>query len=189
METRDAILKRRSVRKFTDDFITDEEIRQILEAARWAPSWANTQIWEFIIVRDRKLIEQVTDTFSEKNPARKCSAASSALIVCCAKTDIAGFKDGAARTKFNCWYMFDCGLAVQNICLRAHDMGIGTVIVGSMDHEKCRRLLKLPDGHEVVVVVPAGRPANPAKDGPPRKELKDFVFTDAYGNSFQERIQ
>lgn len=184
MQTLDAILTRRSVRKYTEDYITDEEIRQILEAARWAPTWANTQGCEFIIVRDRNLIEKVTETFSERNPARKCAATSSVLIVCCAKTGVAGFKEGKAVTKFDSWYMFDCGLAVQNICLRAHDMGIGTVIVGSMNHEQCRQLLQLPEGHEVIVVIPAGKPAVSTKEGPLRKEQKDFVFADRYGKPF-----
>ena len=55
MEVRDAILTRRSVRNFTDYYVTDDEIDRLLEAARWAPSWSNTQSWEFIIIRDRAL--------------------------------------------------------------------------------------------------------------------------------------
>ena len=184
METLTAIMKRRSVRKFTEDYITDDEIRQLLEAARWAPSWANTQTWEFIVVRDPELIAQVTDTYSERNPARKCSAAATAIIVCCAQTGIAGIKEGNAVTKFESWYMFDCGLAVQNICLRAHDLGIGTVIVGSMNHEQCRKIMNLPQGHEVIVTIPLGKPAVTAKEGPPRKEQKDFVYKNRYGTSF-----
>lgn len=51
MELREALMTRRSVRKFTDYNVTDEEINIILEAARWAPSWSNTQCWEFIVIR------------------------------------------------------------------------------------------------------------------------------------------
>ncbi|HPV42751.1 MAG TPA: nitroreductase family protein, partial [Spirochaetota bacterium] len=49
MELKEAILKRRSIRKFTDYQVTDAEIDELLEAARWAPSWANTQVWEFVV--------------------------------------------------------------------------------------------------------------------------------------------
>ena len=59
MELQEAILKRRSIRKFTEEIVTDEELRQIFEAVRWSPSWANTQTWEFIVVRDKALIEKV----------------------------------------------------------------------------------------------------------------------------------
>ena len=58
MELQEAILKRRSVRKFTEDVVTDEQLRQIFETVRWSPSWANTQVWELIVVRDKALIEK-----------------------------------------------------------------------------------------------------------------------------------
>ena len=61
MELMEAITHRRSVRKFTDYYVTDEEIREMLNAARLAQSWANTQVWEFIVVRDRDLIKKVTE--------------------------------------------------------------------------------------------------------------------------------
>ena len=90
MELQEAILKRRSIRNFSRDDVTDDQLRQIFEAVRWSPSWANTQVWEFVVVRDKKLIQGVTETYSEKNPARKCSLAASALIVACAKTGLVG---------------------------------------------------------------------------------------------------
>ena len=62
MELQEAILKRRSIRKFTEELVTDEELRQIFEAVRWSPSWANTQTWEFIVVREKALIEKVAGT-------------------------------------------------------------------------------------------------------------------------------
>lgn len=184
MELQEAILKRRSIRKYTDYYVTDEQINEILEAARWAPSWANTQVWEFIVVRDKKLIEQITGTYPEKNPAFKCSLAASALIIGCAKTGASGFKEGKQRTKFSSWFMFDVGMAVQNLCLKAHEIGLGTVVVGLMDHDKCKEILSLPDGYEVVVSIPIGKPVEADKGPTPRKELKDFVHKNKFGNPF-----
>jgi len=184
MELNDAILGRRSVRKFTDYVVTDAEIRQILEAARWAPSWANTQVWEFVVVRDKGLIEQVTGTYVDKNPATKASLASSALIVACAKTGISGCYGGTDVTKFPNWFMFDLGIAVQNLCLKAHELGLGTVVVGFMDHDACKKIIGLADGFEVVAVLPVGKPAVKGRQGPPRKELKDFVHLDTFGKPF-----
>lgn len=83
MELQEAILKRRSVRRFTDQEVTDQQLQQIFEAVRWSPSWANTQTWEFVVIRDKELIQKVTATYEmEKgtNPATKCSQAASALI-------------------------------------------------------------------------------------------------------------
>jgi nitroreductase len=182
MDLQEAIIRRRSVRRFTEYYVTDAEITGILEAARWAPSWANTQVWEFIVVRDKDTIQKVADSYTELNPAIKCTKAASVLIVACAKKGVSGCYDGKDTTKFSTWYMFDLGLAVQNICLKAHELGLGTVVVGLLDHDKCRNVLSVPDDHEVVAVIPVGRPAVAGKEGPPRKEMKSFIHLDRFGN-------
>jgi nitroreductase len=184
MDLDEAIAGRRSVRKFTDHQVTDDEIRALIEAARWAPSWANTQAWEFIAVRDRALIEQVTGTYVEKNPATRCSLGASALIVACARDGVSGCYGGEEVTKISKWYMFDLGMAVQNLCLKAHALGLGTVVVGFLDHEACKRVLDVPEGYQVVAVLPVGRPLVPAKSGPPRKELSSFLYCDKFGKAF-----
>lgn len=184
MELTDAIQNRRSVRKFTDYYVTDGEIRELLKAAACAQSWSNTQVWEFIVVRDKTLIEKVTGKYVDKNPATKCSLASSVLIVACAKTGVSGCYGGIEVTKFSSWFMFDLGIAVQNICLKAHEIGLGTVVVGLMDHDACREILSVPQEYEVVAVLPLGKPAAAVKSGPPRKDLKDFVHLNTFGNVF-----
>jgi nitroreductase len=184
MELSEAIGKRRSVRKFSESVVTDKEIRQLLEAARLAQSWANTQVWEFVVVRDRELIGKVTATYVDRNPATKCSLAASALLVACAKTGVSGCYGGQDVTKFSNWFMFDLGMAVQNLCLTAHELGLGTVVVGFLDHDACREIVGLPEGYEVVAVLPVGRPATDPKQGPSRKELKEFVHLNRFGNAF-----
>lgn len=181
MELQEAILKRRSIRRFTDRVVTDEELKRIFEAVRWSPSWANTQVWEFVVVRDRERIEKVTATYSGKNPATKCSLTASALIVVCAKTGISGCYDGQQVTKYDSWYMFDLGLATQTLCLAAHEMGLGTVVVGLMDHDACKKLIGLPEGYEVAAVIPIGASAVEPKDGPARKPPADMVHLDTFG--------
>jgi nitroreductase len=185
MELQEAILKRRSVRRFTEDAVTDEEIKQIFESVRWSPSWANTQVWEFIVVRDKALIEQITATYADKNPATRCSLAASALIVACAKTGVSGCYDGKEATALPNWYMFDLGIACQTLCLQAHEMGLGTVVVGLMDQMACKKLVAMPAGYEVIAVIPVGRPAAAAKEGPKRKEISEFVHLDQFGKPWQ----
>lgn len=180
MELHEAILKRRSVRKFTDEVVTDEELRQIFEAVRWSPSWANSQVWEFIVVRDKELIKKVTGTYSEFNPARTCSLTASALIVACAKTGISGCYGGKEATEIQSWYMFDLGMAVQTLCLKAHELGLGTVVVGLLDHATCKNILDVGEGYKVVAVIPIGRPAVPPREGPARKELSEIVHLNSF---------
>ncbi|MDR2550948.1 MAG: nitroreductase family protein [Desulfobulbus sp.] len=185
MELQEAILKRRSVRRFTDDVVTDQELQQLFEAVRWAPSWGNTQVWEFVVVRDKELIQKITETYrmdKGTNPATKCSQTASALIVVCAKTGVSGCYGGKENTKFANWFMFDLGIATQTLCLRAHEMGLGTVVVGLLDHNACKQLVALPEGYEAVAVLPIGRPAVEQKAGPPRKAVADMVYRDTFGN-------
>lgn len=181
MELQEAILKRRSVRRFTEDFVTDAELKEIFECVRWSPSWANTQVWEFVVVRDKSLIEKVTATYKERNPATKCSLAASALIVACAKTGVSGSEGGQDATTLPNWYMFDLGMACQTLCLKAHEMGLGTVVVGLMNQDACKEVVGAPEGYQVVAVIPIGRPAAAGKEGPPRKEIANFVYVDQFG--------
>lgn len=181
MELQQAILKRRSVRKFTEDCVTNEELQHIFDAVRWSPSWSNTQAWEFVVVRDRNLITQVVETYSGKNPATKCSLAATALIVVCAKTGTSGCYGGQQSTKYDSWFMFDLGIATQTLCLTAHEMGLGTVVVGLMDHDACKKVIALPGGYEVAAVIPIGRPAGEPKEGPARKAVSDMVHLNTFG--------
>jgi nitroreductase len=184
MELRDAILNRRSIRNFSDYYVTDEEIKEVIEAARWAPSWSNTQAWTFVIIRDKNVIEQISDTFSKTNPARHCARTASALIAACAKKGLAGSRNGVELTSLNNWFMFDLGLAVQNICLRAHDLGLATVIVGFIDHQNCKRILTVPNDFEVVAIIPIGKSDENNRIAPQRKTVGSMTYLDAFGKAF-----
>ena len=182
MELHEAIMTRRSVRKFTDHYVSDEEIKILLQAAQWAPSWSNTQCWEFIAIRDRELIKKVVETYSETNPSRKCSESASVLIACCARRDLPGYKNGEKTTSLDSWFMFDMGIAVQNIALRAHDIGLGTVVVGLFDHIKCAELLNVKTPYELVCILPIGQPVEFKKEGPRRREVSDFLHREKFEN-------
>ena len=78
--------------------------------------------------------------------------------------------------------MFDCGVAMQNLCLAAHAEGMGTVIVGSFDAVKAAEVLQVPPGKAVVAFTPLGLPERiPAP--PKRKALAEFVYHELYGSS------
>jgi len=80
--------------------------------------------------------------------------------------------------------MFDLGLAVQNICLRAHDLGLGTVIVGLLDHQTCKNIINIPKDHEVAVIIPVGKSAENNKTAPPRKSLDTMAHLNSFGQPF-----
>jgi nitroreductase len=75
--------------------------------------------------------------------------------------------------------MFDTGLAMQTLCLAAHGLGLGTVVVGMFDHQKAGEILGVPENVEVVAMTPLGYPAS-GSSPPKRKEISEFVFYERY---------
>lgn len=184
METQQCITQRRSVRRFTDQNVSNEQLQTLMQAAQIAPSWANTQCWEFIIVRDQAIKEKLAETMPETNPARKATLNAPVVLVACGKLGSSGFyKGNTATSKGDNWYLYDVGLATQNISLAAHDMGLGSVILGLFDADAAGKVLNLPDSVKVVTLMPLGVPAKESK-APPRKPLCEFVFKDTYENAW-----
>ncbi len=180
MELINAIKGRRSIRSYQPDQVADADLEYILEAARWAPSWANTQCAEFIIVQDAAVKQQLAETVGEKNPARPAFTQAPIVIAACARTKLSGFFKGSPATDKGDWLLFDVALALQNLTLAAYERGLGTVHVGFFNAEKAVKVLGVPEGHTVVELLPLGKPA---KEGrlTPRKPLEELVSYNGYG--------
>ena len=177
MET---ILNRRSIRRYQEKDIPDEVLHKVLEAARWAPSWANTQAWEFVVVKDRSIKEKIQATVNNRNPSYLALVNAPVLLVVCGQLKKSGYYNDQYPTKFGSeWFMYDLGLATQNLCLAAHDSGLGTVIVGLFNHDRVGEVINLPANHEVLVLIPLGYPDQNPKP-PKRRERDEFVHYDTF---------
>ncbi|MDI9480087.1 MAG: nitroreductase family protein [Syntrophomonadaceae bacterium] len=181
METRECIKTRRSIRRFTEQPIPDEVLNELLDAVRWAPSWANTQCWEVVVVKDPDTRQKLVEALAPNNPATKGVAGAPVNLVMCARRGTSGYKKGELTTNRGDWGMFDVGIAAQNLCLAAHDLGLGTVHVGLINHQAVDELLGLPSDVESLEIIPVGYPEK-VGNAPPRKELSEFVHWDKYGN-------
>ena len=195
MELFDAIKTRRSIRRYTNDLVDDSKIDTILEAGRWAPSWSNTQCWRFLVIRDPAIKAKITEALlpfklpdkTVPNRAVEMCNTAPVVIVVCAQTDVSGRppgRPGGAGEEFMTdkgdWFMFDTALAVQNMVLAAHALGLGTVIIGTIDAPKMETILGVPDGYRVVTLFPVGIPDGEGRI-PPRKELSEIAFKDKWG--------
>ena len=179
MSVLEVIRGRRSVRRFTEEPVSSEELEKVLEAARWAPSWVNVQPWKIIIVKNPEKKEALKETLLPKNPAAKGLDQAPVLLVLVGEKGKSGLYGDTFATDKGDWYMFDLGIAAQNIALAAHSLGLGTVHVGAIDHKKAGAILGVAEGFEVVEILTLGRPAFDPK-APPRKELREFVTCEAY---------
>jgi nitroreductase len=180
MDVMEAIKGRRSIRAYKQATVSDEDIQYIMEAARWAPSWANTQCFECIIVRDAELKKRLAETLPDMNPARPAFLQVPVVIAACAQKQKAGFFKGNAATDKGDWLMFDTALALQNLTLAAYSRGLGTVHVGLFNAQQVKDILKVPAGVEVVELIPLGVPDEEGRT-PKRRPCEEFIFENYYG--------
>ncbi len=179
MDVFEAIKGRRSIRKYEPDPVPDAVVDEVLDAVRWAPSWANTQCWEVIVIREPEIKAEVAETLPPTNPALSSLKDAPVVLVFCAIRNRSGFKKGEVTTDKGDWFMFDIGLAMENLCLAAHSLGLGTVITGLFDAKKVESLLGVPENVSVVAMTPLGYPQGEVS-APKRKGLADFVFFETY---------
>ncbi|HNT87443.1 MAG TPA: nitroreductase family protein [Candidatus Hydrogenedentes bacterium] len=178
-ELMDIITGRRSVRRYRDEAVGEEALAQLLEAARWAQSWANTQCWEIIVVRDAAVKVALQEAIPEGNPGRRCVESAPVLLAVCGKRRVSGFYQGNALTRFGDWMLFDLGVLTQNIALTAHTLGLGSLVLGLFDHDAARKTLGVPEDFEIVTIMPIGYPAGDVP-APPRREVAQFTHQDRF---------
>jgi len=178
MELFEAIKGRRSVRNYLDSPLSEDDLKRVLDAGKWAPSWANTQCVRFVVARDKEAKAKLKESLTPNNPARDTFDVCPVVIAVVAKLGIAGCKKGEPLDDKQ-WHMYDCALATQNICLAAHGLGIATVIVGAFDYAGAGQVLHLPEGYQVVCLLPMGYPRR-TPDAPKRKDISELVSDNSF---------
>ena len=173
----DVIFKRRSVRKYTETKVTDEQIKQLIKAGMAAPSAKNSQEWVFIVVRDKEIF----NAFIEVHPnAFSLKTADAAILVC---ADLSKEKEGGCG-----WWVQDCSAAIQNILLEATDMGLGSLWIGvhpKEDRLTCiKKACQLPEGIEPLGLVSLGEATKVYE--PIDRYMEDRVFFNTYGTKWDK---
>jgi len=166
MDALEAIKGRRSIRKYKKEPISEEQLVQILEAGRWAPSRGNSQPWKFIVLKNvqgrRDLAEAVpTGKFLAEAPLGIAVAVNP-------KASKHPEQEGAA--------------AIQNMLLAVHALGLGACwisVYGTDFEQKAKQLLQIPDKEWLLSIVSIGHPSEIPEKG--RKGLDEITFTDKYG--------
>lgn len=171
----DAIKNRRSVARFESAKIEEAEVSVILEAGQWAPSWVNKQPWNFIVITDQRIKDQLSEVVPTAFTLGVKEAPVCIAVVVDTEQDPFHFiEDGAA--------------ASQNMVLAAYSLGLYSNWIGVFDLEgqrdsaeaKVKKVLNVPKNHRVIALLPIGRPRDkiPKKE---RKKLSEIVYHDKFG--------
>ncbi|WP_372996879.1 nitroreductase family protein [Lutispora sp.] len=144
------IYTRRSIRKYEDKPVTDEQIHELLRAAMYAPSAGNEKPWHFVVIKDRAILNEITTYHPHTQMLKEAPLA---IAACC---DMSNLKyDGA-------FWLQDMGACIQNILLQAESMGLGTCWCGVHARqelvEKVSKTLSLPEHIIPVAIVAVGYP-------------------------------
>jgi nitroreductase len=162
MNVIDAIRERRSIRKYQNKDVPKGAVRDIIEAARLAPSGNNAQPWKFIVLRKEE-IEKLKGVFPQD-----FVYTAPVIIVCSGCPDYykSKDKDDLNETRAN----RDVSIASGFMVLRATELGLGTCYIGWLDRKKIKKALKIPENHVVPFAITLGYPA-----GEPRpKSVRKF---------------
>ena len=174
MELTKCMEERRSIRRYKKQPVDRDLIKQLIEAAILAPSWKNSQVSRYYAV-DGDQKDQFMACLPEFNQNNSKDA--STIIVSTVVNGRSGFeRDGSYTTHLKDGFQFfDNGLQVQNLCLKAYELGLGTLIMGIYDEQKIREFLSIPEDEVVVAVIAVGYPdIEPAM--PKRKSVEDILI-------------
>ncbi len=162
------ITERRSGRFFRDRPVDDEMVELILEAGRLAPSCANTQAWNFVVIKEKSALAKAHEALSRGNAWAK---AAPLMIVVTAK------EDGGCPAHELPYFMMDVGLAVENMLLQAVHLGLMGHPTAGWNEAMLKQILEIPDEYRIVTVVFFGFPAS-RDEVPAESQSKEFAPKD-----------
>ncbi len=172
MDFMTCIKERRSIRKFKPEAVSETVLKQVVEAASYSPSWKNSQSVRYVAVSDTALKTSLAENcMMDFEYNKKTALRAPMLVLITTVSPRSGFeRDGSFSTsKGTHWESFDAGIAAQTFCLAAHELGLGTVILGIFDEAKVIETANLPEGQKVSAIVAVGYadevPAMPNRKG------------------------
>jgi len=159
MDAIELIEGRRSVRKFKNEKVDREVMKDIISVSRWAPSWGNFQVARYTIIDDDETIQKLaTDGVNgfvyNINTLKEAKGVAVLSFVKGKSGKLEG--DDYATSKANVWEVFDAGIACQTFCLAAHAKGVGTCVMGVISDVSVAEIINLPEEETVAALIVYG---------------------------------
>jgi len=171
MDLMEAIRTRRSIRKYKPTPVPESIVKEVLNAARLAPTANNSQPWRIVVVQDEDTKLKLA---AAANGQRFIAQAPMVLVAC-------GVPDEAFQTAggYTSSHVMDATIAVDHLTLAAHAQGLGTCWIAWFKEAKVKEVLGIPEDVGVVAMTPLGYP-DEAPERPSRKNLEELIMHDKY---------
>lgn len=209
--TMKVIQDRRSIREFTDEPVSEEDLNMLMEAARLAPSGENAQPWRFIIVKNEAMRKKMgaiagggsgrrftAEFVTQKMQARFANlqdeAKKKAAFQKLTSGQVSAFMADAPVNIVVCgkkdvWDTpYDVSAAIENILLMVTALGLGACwviapCIDIRDEERIKDLLNIPEGYKAVSILSVGHPTRPHRPRP-RAPIHELVFNEKWGDAY-----
>lgn len=174
------IKKRESIRNYLNKSVEREKIIKIIEAARIAPSACNAQPWKFVVVDEKKVVEELSKKLYDPMVGlNKFALTAPAFIVVVGEKRNITSKIGELIKRKD-YTSIDIGIASEHICLAATELGIGTCMMGWFKEKEIKKLLNIPISKEVHLVISLGYYDNKEPRNKVRKTIDDIISFNEY---------
>jgi nitroreductase len=173
LEFEEVIKSRRTIRKFKEEDVAEEDIRNLIEAGILAPSAGNTQPTEYIIIRDMATKHSISQEALGQTHIMEAPV----LIAVCANISRSEKRYGSRGRELYC--IQDSAAAIENILLTAESLGLGAAWIGAFKERPVKDVLKIPDDVRLLAIIPVGHPAE-IPDVPKRRSFKEIVHNEKW---------
>lgn len=178
MEAIQMLKERRSVRRYKQEKVDRELMKEIIDISRFAPSWCNYQIARYTVIDDIEVIKRISeeganDFIYNINTLKNTKGVVVLSFVQGKSGKIKGV-DTSTLLEANVWEAFDAGIACQTFCLAAYAKGIGTCIMGVFNEKKIAEIINLPENETVAALITYGYIDEEPKTAP-RKDVNDIM--------------
>ncbi|MBQ6334783.1 MAG: nitroreductase family protein [Erysipelotrichaceae bacterium] len=172
MELNELVKIRRSCRRYIDAQVKEEDVKEIIECARLAASWKNSQTGRYYVALSEEAKKAVYEALPDFN---RRSSANAAYIVASFKKGLSGgIGEGKMSEEGDLWGAYDLGLQNSYLMLKASELGYDTLIMGLRDVEALRTYFAIPEDEIIMPVIAIGKRENELKLGA-RKQLDEIL--------------
>lgn len=178
MQFYDVIKNRESIKQFKNTPIDQTKLSRILESVMMSPSWKNNSSYRFILVEDENEKNKLSQSImNDTNEAATAVSQSPMVAVVVADPSQSGIIDDRE------YYLVDSAIAMEHFILAATNEGYGTCWIASLDEDRVRQTLNIPNSYRVVAMTPIGETAT-SQVYDYKKGISDNVFLNSWGKPY-----